>query len=99
MSNFRIIRRNVIDNLLHMRTPNPAVGLLILNITDRIGNVTVKHLPRPHGSTTYTAGKLVGHFFHGILYHSTLPLKGVFCMGLLSMLVAFALGGYYLTLS
>jgi len=98
MSNFRIIRRGVIDNILHMHTPNPAVGLLILNITDRIGNVTVKHLPRPHGSTTYTAGKLVGHFFHGILYHSTLPLKGVFCMGLLSMLVAFALGGYYLTL-
>jgi glycosyltransferase involved in cell wall biosynthesis len=98
MSNFRIIRRGVIDNLLHMRTPNPAVGLLILNITDRIGSTTVEHLPRRHGRTTYTAGKLIRHFLHGILYHSTLPLKGVFCMGLLSMFLAFALGGYYLTL-
>ena len=98
MSNFRIIRRAVIDNLLHMRTPNPAVGLLILHITDRIGNITVEHLPRRHGRTTYTAGKLIRHFLHGVLYHSTLPLKGVFFMGLLSMFIAFALGGYYLTL-
>ena len=98
MSNFRIVRRGVIDNILHMHTPNPAVGLLILNTTDRIGNVTVEHLPRRHGRTTYTAGKLIRHFFHGILYHSTLPLKGVFLMGLLSMFMAFALGGYYLML-
>jgi len=98
MSNFRIIRKGVIDNILHMRTPNPAVGLLILNITDRIGGVTVEHLPREHGRTTYTAGKLIRHFFSGILYHSTLPLKAVFCMGLLSMFMAFALGGYYLAL-
>ncbi len=97
MSNFRIIRREVIDHVLHMHTPNPAVGLLIMNITDRIGSITVRHLPRRHGSTTYTAGKLISHFFHGILYHSTLPLKGVFLMGLLSMFLAFALGAYYLT--
>ncbi len=98
MSNFRIIRRGVIENILHMHTPNPAVGLLILNITDRIGNITVEHLPRRHGRTTYTAGKLIRHFFHGVLYHSTLPLKGVFWMGLLSMFAAFSLGVYYLAL-
>jgi dolichol-phosphate mannosyltransferase/undecaprenyl-phosphate 4-deoxy-4-formamido-L-arabinose transferase len=98
MSNFRIIRRGVIENILHMRTPNPAVGLLILNITDRVGNVTVEHHTRRHGTTTYTAAKLVRHFFHGVLYHSTLPLKSVFLMGLLSMFLAFSLGAYYLTL-
>lgn len=98
MSNFRIIRTGVIENILHMRTPNPAVGLLILNITDRIGTVSVAHLPRRYGKTTYTAEKLIRHFFHGVLYHSTLPLKAVFLMGLLSMFLAFSLGAYYLTL-
>ena len=98
MSNFRIIRRGVIENILQMHTPNPAVGLLIVNITDRIGHIPVEHLPRRHGTTTYTAGKLMRHFFHGVLYHSTLPLKGVFLMGLLSMFLAFSLGAYYLTL-
>jgi hypothetical protein len=69
-----------------------------MNITDRIGNITVEHRERLYGSTTYTTGKLVRHVLHGILYHSTLPLKGVFVFGLLSMFSAFALGVYYLTL-
>jgi dolichol-phosphate mannosyltransferase/undecaprenyl-phosphate 4-deoxy-4-formamido-L-arabinose transferase len=98
MSNFRILRKEVVENILPMRTPNPAVGLLVLNVTDRIGNITVKHLPRRYGKTTYTAAKLIRHFFHGVLYHSTLPLKAVFLMGLLSMFMALSLGVYYLTL-
>jgi len=98
MSNFRIIKRKVVDSILQMRTPNPAVGLLILNTTDRIGIVTVEHRERRYGRTTYTAGKLIQHFFHGVLYHSTLPLKVVFVMGLFSMALAFALSLYYLML-
>jgi len=98
MSNFRIMKRAVNDDLFRIQTPNPAVGLLLLNITDRIGHVPVEHRERLYGKTTYTTGKLVQHVFHGILYHSTLPLKGVFVFGLLSMFLAFALGGYYLTL-
>ena len=98
MSNFRIIKRDVVDSILQMRTPNPAVGLLILNMTDRIGIVRVEHRERCYGKTTYTSGRLVRHFFHGVLYHSTLPLKAVFLMGLFSICLAFALSLYYLTL-
>lgn len=54
MSNFRIIKRDVVDSILQMRTPNPAVGLLILNMTDRIGIVRVEHRERRYGKTTYT---------------------------------------------
>jgi dolichol-phosphate mannosyltransferase/undecaprenyl-phosphate 4-deoxy-4-formamido-L-arabinose transferase len=98
MSNFRIIKKAVIEHILHSRTPNPVVGPLILNITERIGNITVEQRARLHGKTTYTAGKLIRHFFHGILYHSTLPLKGVFVFGMISICSAFALAAYYLTL-
>jgi len=98
MSNFRIMTRAVNDDLLRIQTPNPALGLLILNITDRIGSVPVEHRERLYGKTTYTAAKLVRHVFHGILYHSTLPLKWVFVLGLFSMFLSFTLGAYYLTL-
>ncbi|MBW2173155.1 MAG: glycosyltransferase family 2 protein [Deltaproteobacteria bacterium] len=98
MSNFRIIRKHVVKHLLQIPTPNPAVGLLILNITERIGSVTVEHQERLHGKTTYTAAKLIRHSLHGILYHSTLPLKGVFLFGMFSVCLAFVLGAYYLTL-
>lgn len=98
MSNFRIIRRRVVDDILQVRTPNPVVGPLVLKVTNRIGSVTVDHRRRPHGKTTYTPRKLVAHFLHGILYHSTLPLKWVFFFGVFSILMAFALSAYYLAL-
>ena len=97
-SNFRIIRRRVVDEIRQVRTPNPAVGPLVLKVTDRIGNVTVDHQRRQYGKTTYTPRKLVAHFLHGILYHSTLPLKWVFFFGVFSIVLAFALSAYYLTL-
>jgi dolichol-phosphate mannosyltransferase/undecaprenyl-phosphate 4-deoxy-4-formamido-L-arabinose transferase len=98
MSNFRIIRRRVVDEIRQVRTPNPAVGPLVLKVTDRIGNVTVDHQRRHYGKTTYTPHKLIAHFLHVILYHSTLPLKCVFCFGMVSILLSFALSAYYLTL-
>ena len=98
MSNFRIMRRRVVDEIRQVRTPNPTVGPLVLRVTDRIGNVTVDHQRRPYGKTTYTPRKLVAHFLHGILYHSTLPLKWVFFFGVFSIVLAFALSAYYLTL-
>jgi len=98
MSNFRIIKSTVIEHILQSHTPNPVVGLLILETTERIGNITVEQRARLYGKTTYTAGKLIRHFFHGILYHSTLPLKCVFSFGVFSICLAFALGAYYLML-
>ncbi|MBW1743803.1 MAG: glycosyltransferase family 2 protein [Deltaproteobacteria bacterium] len=98
MSNFRIARKHVVDHIVQIPTPNPSVGPLILNITEKIGSVTVDHEERLHGKTTYTPRKLVAHFLHGILYHSTLPLKWVFFLGIFSILAACALSGYYLAL-
>jgi len=98
MSNFRIISKPVVDEICQVRTPNPAVGLLVLKVTNRIANITVEHRKRAHGKTTYTPGKLIRHFLHGILYHSTLPLKWVFFFGMFSILAAFTLSAYYLIL-
>jgi dolichol-phosphate mannosyltransferase/undecaprenyl-phosphate 4-deoxy-4-formamido-L-arabinose transferase len=98
MSNFRIIRKELVDALLTIHTPNPAVGPLLWNVTDRVGNITVEHRERPYGETTYTSSKLIRQFFHVVLYHSTLPLKWVFVSGLCSICLAFLLGAYYLTL-
>jgi dolichol-phosphate mannosyltransferase/undecaprenyl-phosphate 4-deoxy-4-formamido-L-arabinose transferase len=98
LSNFRIIRKLLVDKLLTIRTPSPAIGPLLLNITDRVGSIAVEHRERPHGETTYTPGKLIRHVADVVLYHSTLPLRWVFYSGLASICFSFVLGGYYLTL-
>jgi dolichol-phosphate mannosyltransferase/undecaprenyl-phosphate 4-deoxy-4-formamido-L-arabinose transferase len=96
MSSFRILRRHAVEQVLRISTPNPLIGLLLLHVTDRVGTIPVDHFERQYGGTTYTAAKLVRHFLSGILYHSVLPLKAVFALGLASMGVAFLLGVYYL---
>jgi dolichol-phosphate mannosyltransferase/undecaprenyl-phosphate 4-deoxy-4-formamido-L-arabinose transferase len=96
MSNFRIIRKYVVDHILEINTPNPLVGFLVLKVTERIGTVTVDHHERLDVKTTYSAAKLLKHFMHGILYNSILRLKTVFVLGITCLCLCVALGAYYL---
>jgi polyisoprenyl-phosphate glycosyltransferase len=96
LSNFRIIKRHLIDHILRVSSPNPIVGLLLLNVTDRVGSVAVEHHPRRYGRTTYSGAKLVKLFMHGILYNSYLPLKLVWYLGVGCLVLSGGLGIYYL---
>lgn len=95
LSNFRIIKKQVIDQLVRSKTPNPGVGLLILGVTNRIDTVVVKHHRRKHGNTNYTRIKLIRQFLNGILYHSYLPLKVVSHLGIGCLVFSALLSVYY----
>lgn len=96
MSNFRIIRKYMVDQILQINTPNPLVGFLILKVTEKIGTITVEHHERLHTKTTYSTAKLLRQFMHGILYNSMLPLKAVFVLGIGCLCLCVTLGMYYL---
>jgi dolichol-phosphate mannosyltransferase/undecaprenyl-phosphate 4-deoxy-4-formamido-L-arabinose transferase len=98
ISNFRIVRKSVVEQILKINTPNPIVGHLILKVTEHVGTLKVIHHERLIGSTTYSTGKLVKHFLHGVLYNSTLPLKLVSALGVTCLLTSGILAIYYLTL-
>jgi len=98
ISNFRIIRKPVVEQILQFHTPNPVVGHLLLKVSEQIGSVRVEHHERLHGSTTYSSAKLVRHFLHGVFYNSTLPLKFVSGLGVVCLLISAILAIYYLTL-
>jgi polyisoprenyl-phosphate glycosyltransferase len=70
VSNFRVVRRHVIDAILAFSTSRPFIGVLIISVTEKIGSVTVRHDKRAKGKSTYTASKLISHFVNGILYNS-----------------------------
>ena len=95
LSNFRIIRKDVIKHILDIPTPNPLVGLLLLKVTHRIGSVETEHHQRKYGKTTYNPMKLIQHFLNGILYNSTLPLKGVCILGIFTSTISIVLCMYY----
>jgi glycosyltransferase involved in cell wall biosynthesis len=96
ISNFRIVRKSIVEQILKINTPNPIVGHLILKVTERVGAVAVIHHERFSGSTTYSTSKLVKHFLHGVLYNSTLPLKLVLVMGVTCLFITAILASYYL---
>ncbi|WP_321531249.1 glycosyltransferase family 2 protein [uncultured Desulfuromonas sp.] len=96
LSNFRIARRKVIEDICQFRSPNPAVGLLLLNVTRSMASIPVEHHPRQYGRSTYSLSALIRFFFNGIIYNTDLPLKAVFCLGLSSLFLSMVLGGFYL---
>lgn len=98
ISNFRIVRRKSIEHILKIPTTNPLVGLLLLNVTERIGSVIVHHHPRKYGSSTYTHLKLMHHFLNGFLYNSTLSLKGICYLGIITWISSILFGCCYLVL-
>jgi glycosyltransferase involved in cell wall biosynthesis len=98
VSSFRIMKKHVVDQILQIPTPNPLVGTLILKVTTWIGNVPVVHHQRLCGRTNYTPSKLITHFLNGILYHSYLPLKAVFVLGIGCLFLSLLLAAYYLFL-
>lgn len=99
LSSFRIIRRELVEALNAMSGPNPVVGLMLLKLTDKIGNVIVEHHERSSGRSTYTPRKLIRLFAFGLFYHSDLPLKGILYLGVACLGLSLLLGLYYLLLS
>jgi len=98
LSSFRLIKKQIVDQLQNIVSPNPSVGLLLLSITDRIISIPVVHHLRPYGHTTYSRKKLKRLFLNGILYNSLLPLKTVWYLGFICLVLSGALGLYYLFL-
>ena len=58
LTNFRLMRREVIRPLLDLNLPRPLPATLLLTITKRIKMVEVEHCPRKCGQSNYTVSKL-----------------------------------------
>ncbi len=98
ISNVVIMKRCVVEQLLHFSTPYPLVAFLILEITDTIGTIEIEHNARVSGRSTYSTRKLLRSFTQGILYHSFLPLRWICLLGIASFCFGVVLALIYLTL-
>ena len=88
-SSFWIARRFVYEAVAEYRSPHPHVSALVFRVTDNVGNVTVEHFDRVHGTSGYTLGKLIKLWSTSINF-SIVPLRIVtslgFALGLLGFL-------------
>jgi dolichol-phosphate mannosyltransferase/undecaprenyl-phosphate 4-deoxy-4-formamido-L-arabinose transferase len=88
------MRRAVVDALLDTHFTKPRIGLILLQITDRIGSVPVQHDERRDGNSGYSLRGLFSDFLDNVLGNSSLPLQLVSYLGLCCSGLSVLLGLY-----
>lgn len=87
LSSFKLIRRDIVDEIIRYRGPYPYIDGLIFRVTRNVGSVEVPHQSRVEGRSNYTARKLIGLFLNVFIGYSLWPIRvfsvvGAFLLGI-----------------
>lgn len=91
LSSFKLIKKEIVEEICLYKGPYPYIDGLIFNVTDNIGKVTVQHNNRHHGESNYTFKKLASLFLTILFGYSLLPVRISLFLGLLSTFSALIL--------
>jgi len=96
VSNFRIMRRDVVDRICASRTAYPYItGQALLYSSNRT-QVPVRHEPRQVGHSNYSLARILRLVLTILFSYSVLPLRLAAAAGFAIALASFALGVVYL---
>ena len=90
LSSFRCVSGFVTKQVTDYRGPYPYLDGLLLQITQRIGSISVRHDARRAGRSGYTLRRLVRLWLSAWLNFSLLPLRGATMIGLLTAMAGLA---------
>jgi glycosyltransferase involved in cell wall biosynthesis len=96
VSNFRILRRDVVDRICASRTAHPYLTGQALLYSRRRGNVTVRHEPRPVGKSNYSMLRILRLVMTILFSYSSFPLRLAALVGFAVAGLSFVLGAVYL---
>jgi glycosyltransferase involved in cell wall biosynthesis len=91
LSSFKLIKKEVVEEICKYKGPYPYIDGLIFNVTDNVGKVTVQHNDRHHGVSNYTFKKLAGLFLNIIFGYSLLPARLSMFLGFFATFIALIL--------
>lgn len=96
VTNFRLLRRDVVDRMCADRSAYPYITGMSLLYSRNRGNVTVAHAPRAVGHSNYNVLR-IGRLVLTILFsYSAFPLRLSAVIGAIVAILAFTVGGIYL---
>jgi polyisoprenyl-phosphate glycosyltransferase len=96
VSNFRVLRRDVVDRICASRTSEPYITGQALMYSSNRSNVTVRHEPRAVGGSSYNAVRIARLVLTILFSYSIFPLRLAAMGGFILSGVSFVLGGAYL---
>lgn len=96
LCSFKLIRREVVDEIVKYKGPFPYIDGLLLRVTSSLSSVFVEHSARKEGKSNYTLAKLVNLWLNMFINFSLKPLRVVTFVGLLTAIFCAGLGVYFL---
>lgn len=75
LSSFRLMKREVVEKMLEVRSVKPFLPALLFYITKDVVNLEFEHELRAEGRSNYTIGKRLKLFSHIIIDNSSIMLK------------------------
>lgn len=98
VTNFRLMRRDVVDRICADNSAYPYITGLSLLYSHNRGNVTVEHAPRMTGGSNYTLVRITRLVLTILFSYSAFPLRLSAAIGAVVALLAFLTGTVYLVL-
>jgi hypothetical protein len=99
VSNFRILRRDVVDRISASRTAHPYITGQALMYSRSPADVLVRHDPRPVGKSNYGLVRILRLVLAILFSYSVFPLRAAAMLGFVVAGLSFLLGCYYLVRS
>jgi len=96
VSNFRILRRDVVERICAASTPYPYITGQALMYSSQQANVVVRHEPRSVGKSTYGTLRIIRLVLTILFSYSVFPMRLAAATGFVIAALSFALGGYFL---
>ncbi|MCB9449899.1 MAG: glycosyltransferase [Anaerolineaceae bacterium] len=96
LTNFRLIRRDVVERINNYRTTFPYISGMVLMFSSHYANVMVDHHPRTVGASQYNWFRITNLVLRILFNYSAFPLQLVSLGGIGISLIAFLLGMFFL---
>jgi glycosyltransferase involved in cell wall biosynthesis len=94
LSSFRCVSAFAAREVISYAGPYPYIDGLLLQVTQRIGSISVRHDPRRAGRSTYTLRRLVRLWMSAWVNFSVLPLRVATVVGLIIAAVGLVTFGW-----
>jgi len=92
LSSFKSVSNFCVKQIIKYDLPFPYIDGLILQTTDNIGKIKVKHSQRKEGKSQYTIIKLISLWLNMFTNFSVLPLRFATLLGFVFSIIAFLIG-------
>jgi glycosyltransferase involved in cell wall biosynthesis len=96
VSNYRVLRKDVVERICQSRTAHPYITGQALLYSSNAADVLVRHDARPVGKSNYSLRRILTLVFVILFSYSLFPLRAAAMGGFVVATLSFLLGAFYL---